>query len=84
MSIDTDRRKNSTEEPKKLTQQQENGKLPAYTHRVSIPFRNNKIDSPGELFDVTVFVKRGEKMLIKASGVSNAEEYFEIKVTDVA
>ncbi len=58
--------------------------MPAYAQRVSIPFRVNKVDSPGGLFDVTVFVKHGEKLMIKASGVSNVEEYFEIKVTDVA
>jgi len=49
-----------------------------------IPFRNKKVDSLGGLFDVTVFVKRGEKLMIKASGVSNVEEFYEIKVTDVS
>ena len=39
----------------------------------------NKTDKPGDLFDVTIFLQK-QGMLIKASGVTNTADYFEIKV----
>lgn len=55
--------------------------MPTFVKRTQIPNRNNKIDFPGNIYDVTVF-KRQDKLLIKASGVHNVQDYFEIKVTD--
>ena len=37
------------------------------------------MDKPGDLFDVSIFVQKGG-MMIRASGVTNTEDYYEIKV----
>ena len=50
--------------------------------RLEIFNRENKVDKPGDLFDVSIFMQK-TGMLIKASGVTNTEDYFEIKVNGI-
>ena len=55
-------------------------RVPVYSERLVIPARANKVDQEGgDLFDLAIY-NGSQGMLLKASGVSNVLDFFDIKV----